>query len=444
MGLVKPSSKGMTINGIINSYTVQAGNNINAGDFVDFINGQVASHKMYSSPKQSFIGNNYNNSTYAVSPITACKINSTQVLIGFIMNNTAYVEVCTFNGSAISMGGLVSVTALGAQDLNYVKLKLVNSTTAIIFVQNSGQTNSYFIYNLTGSITISSYTNAESRSLSGYYLETYVNNNQAVIVYTAGNYIYARAGTIGGTGTALTITWGTEVLLATVGSTALDIADIQCYDPVNNYFIIGTYTGGNLYLLTFSVTGANVINLLNSQANAHGGTMDNMSIIFKVVSSSLVFVFYYDSTNKRIAYMPVSIINNVASAGQEVIILSSQILMVSGNKTIYTEPLISNYGSNYFLLSFEYASYQLGYMILSVTPSNGIQLQTSTPLLLGVAGISSSPTLLFSLTTDEFFIVYQQSGSSGNASVGVNTITEQKFGVATTAGAAGTTINVAV
>lgn len=442
MGLVKPVKAGMSINGVIESYTVQAGNNINAGDFVDFINGQVASHKTYSSPKTSLIyGAGYSNTNYSLGPVSATKLSSTQVLTVFWMGGSPYAQVLTFNGTTISSGSVTEIySSATGNDSMFIKVKAISATQALCTFQSGGMIYAIFIY-INGS-TLTFGTNYQIETGQTYYSDLVLNGNLVMFTYTAVStaIIYARAATIGGSGTSLTLTLGTAVSLATCGTTNSPLmSEVKVVDPTNNVFITSTYNNSNLYIMTFSVSGT-TISLIQSGSFAHTGTINGTSIVFKVLSTSIVAMFYYDSTNTRVCYVILNLTSSSIGMGTEIVIYTGAIFVTTSgsyNKWISIEDYTSNFGTNYFILGFATSGSILEIMFFSYTNNSITQISSSFTY-----GINNGWEItLMCIGTDQVWSVHMSTSAVNNEIIN---FIEQKFGVATTAGTAGQSINVAV
>ena len=76
-GTAESSGEGVSINGIIDTYIVEAGENINAGDFISFVNRMLSYENSSNSapsaillePNKVFIAHAYSNSNYLYSTI---------------------------------------------------------------------------------------------------------------------------------------------------------------------------------------------------------------------------------------------------------------------------------------------------------------------------------------------------------------------------------------
>lgn len=93
---------GFDINGIIEEYTVASGGNVNAGDFVKFVNEIGTDTAINSS------------TTYTGNVISAVALSKNKVFIAHSYdksNNYLYGMVCTINGTVITMGADTQLNA---------------------------------------------------------------------------------------------------------------------------------------------------------------------------------------------------------------------------------------------------------------------------------------------------------------------------------------------
>lgn len=117
-------SGGAKINGIINDYIVQSGENISTGDFVEFV-------KNISQGTKQALNSASTASTSAVA------INSTQVLVVY-KDTSSYgvAQVLTISGITITAGTKYIFNS--GSSTNYVTVAMLTSTTAIVAYDGGG------------------------------------------------------------------------------------------------------------------------------------------------------------------------------------------------------------------------------------------------------------------------------------------------------------------
>ena len=79
---------GLDINGAINEYVVNAGANVNAGDFVEFITKWGASNYRDTAPLE----------------VKAAKIDNERVAVAYYQNNNVYLKIIRFDGNEMLVG----------------------------------------------------------------------------------------------------------------------------------------------------------------------------------------------------------------------------------------------------------------------------------------------------------------------------------------------------
>lgn len=264
MGIAKlynQKQSGISINGIIEDYYAYAGENISAGDFVEFVNG-VASSKTETSNDTAIV-----TKAYYGYYISASKLDENRIFIahssGNASSNYLYGVVCTISGITITHGTdtqLSTLTFSGelitalALDENHVFLTHkdsnnylhslcceINGTTITfgtavqINTTNAGKgmstsllsSNKVFVtYNYSSSyrlygvvctisgttVTVGTSLQLSSVSNSGYHHSTLSLSNSKVFIahsYNSSYYLYGMVCTISGT----TITVGTDTAI---------------------------------------------------------------------------------------------------------------------------------------------------------------------------------------------------------------------------------------
>lgn len=86
-GNILGQSAGINIRGIIEQYKVAAGENVKAGDFVEFVNNE----------KDSFMGN------FATYQIVATDLDESKVILIYRNSHHVYGVVCDINGTEINL-----------------------------------------------------------------------------------------------------------------------------------------------------------------------------------------------------------------------------------------------------------------------------------------------------------------------------------------------------
>ena len=131
----KTSGGGLGINGIIEKYKVKAGNNVKAGDFVQFVSGDgeltvseditvvpTTNSNMFATEVLSYLNNRYR----------ALKLTDNKILIVYYDPEILYIYglVCTMNGHNLSIGTITTIST----DNNYAYFcfEVLNENTVIL------------------------------------------------------------------------------------------------------------------------------------------------------------------------------------------------------------------------------------------------------------------------------------------------------------------------
>ena len=155
----KKGGESLEINGIIQDYYVYAGENVNAGDFVEFVQG-VASKKTETS-KVSVVDKT---NIYAY----ACKVDEKRVFLAELYNYSPKIigKILTFDGTKISIGNTYTILSNITSDSDaFVNMKLLDKNKIIIAY--SGYKTTTVVCTISGSeITVGTHVELGSGSSS--------------------------------------------------------------------------------------------------------------------------------------------------------------------------------------------------------------------------------------------------------------------------------------
>ncbi len=97
-------SSSKPIESLIRSYTISSDGSLNAGDFCEFINGQVKKYK-YEETIDTAIPN-----AKSITAISACKINANQILVAYSTSNSqTFALIINMNGIVMNYGSPVVI-----------------------------------------------------------------------------------------------------------------------------------------------------------------------------------------------------------------------------------------------------------------------------------------------------------------------------------------------
>lgn len=238
---------GMSINGIIKDYYAYAGENISAGDLVEYINGVAGEVNYGISENIQISSQSHLDPSY--DGISAVALDNNRIFITYpcTTNYYWYGMIVTIEGATINLGTevqLQSSTKIGA---NTSMLLLPNGN---IFVAHTYPSYNYLyatVISINGEeITVGTTTQLCTKKASGSYISTVLLPNGNVFVahsYNSSNYLYGIVATISGT----TITVGTDMQLGSqktgLGISSICLSNGNVFIAHNNYAMICTISG---------------------------------------------------------------------------------------------------------------------------------------------------------------------------------------------------------
>ena len=215
---------GLSINGIIEDYYVYAGENINAGDFVEFVNGIASKTTETSVDTEISATEGYG---YIIS---ACKLAENKAFIAHANSATdntrqLYGVVCTINGTKITYGTDTKLSNIGYTGTAFSVVSLEEDKVFIAHRYYS----SFQVYGMVctisvTTITIGAYTLLDETTTSGACPISAVKLTSDKVFtaycYGSGGSLYVIVCTISGT----TITKGTKTAINSNSNTGKSIS----------------------------------------------------------------------------------------------------------------------------------------------------------------------------------------------------------------------------
>ncbi len=336
---------GMSINGIIKDYYAYAGENISAGDLVEYVNG-VAGETDYGES----IDTQLSTTTYTGSSISAVALDESRVFIAHSYSSALklYGMVCTVNGATITLGADTALNNSNGTSEGFSLGLLPNGNVFIAHKNNSN-----YLYGMIVTIngtTISVATDTQLTTTSAYTVSTstlVLPNGDVFIAHSYGdnNYLYGIVCTIDGT----TITKGTDTAL--VSSTNAGITISTCLLPNGNVFIAHSY-GSNYSLrgIVVSINGTTFTK--GSDTPISNNTNDGKVISTCLLPNGKIFIAYSSGSSYYLYGIVCSISGNGITQHSGVVISNSTnagstistCLLPNGNVFI-----AHSYGSKYYL-----------------------------------------------------------------------------------------------
>lgn len=266
---------GSKINGIIEEYIVQAGENISAGDFVEFVSANLT-----ASVKTTIESSG--------SSVKLVLLSSTKVLAitrDYYAPGYTCAQVLTISETTITLG---TKTTIVSEAISYFEA-IALSETKVLLAYNRSSANSYSgalviltisgTSILVGSLVIFKTAQPNNKSL------TKLSETSALITYNDSannNYGTARVLTISGT----TIALGTEYIFSSVGTGNTSITALSATKVLVNFLAyISSSFRGNAGIL--SVSGATITVKTPTAYDTTGKLLDIENLL---INDSLVLV----------------------------------------------------------------------------------------------------------------------------------------------------------
>jgi len=316
----RKSGTGLNINGIIQDYYVYAGENISAGDFVEFVNGVASSTtetvtitssdtplggcgRVLSACKLSndkiFIvhgsttsesSSNYiygvvcslstdgtispgtdtliSTNAYSGWSMSVCALSDTKVFIAYRRGSTKYLnaQVCTISGTTVTLGTDTKIAEASTYCSNAISVEMLSSTSVcVVFSSGSNNYIGTQICTISGATITEGdkYFSSDAGTNGGYFLSTAKLSSSKVFV-THGNPTNT-SGTLPETGlygvvvsiTGTTVTYGSDVQILSDQYSGVETSTVA--RTSTSVFIAHTYgSNRHLYGVVCTVSGTTI------------------------------------------------------------------------------------------------------------------------------------------------------------------------------------------
>lgn len=239
MGIAKlygQKASGININGIIKDYYAYAGENISAGDFVEFVNGVAGQVDYGTSPLTQFSNNN------EVATIRALTLDNDRVFL-FYSRGTSYqgtAVIVKIEGATISLGTSVVFNSGQTTQIDICKVE----ANKILLVFQDGSNSSYgtaIVANVSdSSITFGSKVVFNKAVTSSIFISLVETNKVLAIYSDVGNLDYGTSILFSVSGT--TVTYGSEYVFESTSAIAyMTLSKIEPY----KFLLMHGYNGGS-------------------------------------------------------------------------------------------------------------------------------------------------------------------------------------------------------
>lgn len=282
---------GSKINGIIENYYVYAGENVSAGDFVEFING-IANQINYGTSTDTVL----NSATYSGEFISATLLSDGNVLVLHSSSSSYYLYgmVCTVNGSVITKGTDTQINGTSCSGRRFQSLLLPSGNVLVTYEYDGANK---FLHGMILTVSGTTITKGTDTAISTFTNSSY----HSLALLSNGNVFVAHGGNGALRGIILTIsettiTKGTEVSLKSNNSDVYYVSPVELLS--GNVFIAYDYrvdSSGCLYGAVTTVSGTTIT--LVSAKTIVSGEYTGRNAMTKLLPSGNVFIAHGDSSN---------------------------------------------------------------------------------------------------------------------------------------------------
>lgn len=230
----------LKINGLIEEYKVVSGGNINAGDFVSFVNESISNENEFE------VNNNAGSSSYNISAVL---LNENKVFVAYSSSDAyLYGVICTIDDKNVTVSNATQLSSISNSGYMYKSVTVLDNNT--VFIAHSVGS-SFYLYGLICTIndteiTTGTDTKLSSESYSGFLVATtkLTNNKIFVTISSSGStYLYGMVCTIDG----IEITTGTKTQVGTKEDYIYNLSVVALNE--NKIFITyGSDSSSNYYL----------------------------------------------------------------------------------------------------------------------------------------------------------------------------------------------------
>lgn len=400
---------GMNINGIIEDYYVYAGENISAGDLVEYING-VASQTMTQTIETS-ADTVLDSATYTANRSSAVVLPNGNVFLAHVegatgSNGTGHLHamILTIDGATITVGTDI-VLSSDYNTGNVIKAVLLPSGD--VFLAHSYEATTTGYHELAGLVcridgtTIKRYTDTYLTHSAWSVNAALLSDGNVFVTYrqsTTSNRLYGIVVTISDT----TVTAGTETQLSSTQDTG------QCSTPVlleNGNVFIAHSSNGNKYLYAMICTISGTTITAGTDVELSGTKYAGECISTERLPNGKVFVAHSYNSDRYLYGIVCTVSGTTIAKGTDIALNSTN--TYAGN--VISTATLSN-GNIFISHSYSSSSYLYG-MIVKVSGTT-ITAGSDTSLVESSYAANASCTLCSVLLKDgNVFIAHCYSSS---------------------------------
>jgi hypothetical protein len=303
---------GTSINGIIKDYYAYAGENISAGDLVEYVNGIAG--KINVGTNQDTAIDNVN--TYTGFAISAVVLDENRVFIAHSYGSPRYLYgvVVTVNGANIEVGVDTSIVSYTYEGYT-ISACLLSKDKVFIAHSRSSDYNLYGIVCTISGTTITAGTNTSIKTGSeqGHDISAVaLDENRVFIAHSNGSstrYLYGIVANINGT----TITVGTDTTISSVKHSGYAIS--TCLLPNGNVFIAHSYDSTYYYLYGIVVSVNNTTITAGTDTAIDRTQYSGTKLSAVALDENRVFIAYSYTSNNYLQAIVCTISDTTISKG---------------------------------------------------------------------------------------------------------------------------------
>lgn len=383
---------GFDINGLKKDYYVWAGENINAGSFVEFINGVASTTTVTSSDTKL---STTTKSGYAISAVELQNGNVFIAHSNFTSNYLyLYGIVVMIDGATITYGTDTQLSS--SCEAKYISTVLLPSGNVFISWGSNG------FYGVVCSINGTTITTGTSKSISSgqntaCISSCLLNNGNVFISYNnpanTNYYLYGVVASINGT----TITYGTKTQIGSKTYTGYRISSVLLQN--GNVFIAHSYNETiALYGIVCSVSGTTITK--GTDTSISSNFIDDYMISSVLLQSGKVFIVY-TGTSKVLKGVVISVSGTSISSGTETTLNSTS----SSGYSISTNILENGY------VSISHPQNTYGYLCIMIASINSYTITVESDKKVSDTAHTATVMSLVSLS-DNIFIAHSNNNTN--------------------------------
>lgn len=439
----KPQAGGIDIQGIVNQYQIQSGENISAGDFIEFINNY--GNNITKGTDTQLNSNNYS----GYPPLSAVTLSSNKVfVVSSYDNSKLYGQVCTINNSSITTSSPTTLNsnAGGGSYFNVVAL----SSNKVFIVHGSGSSDNHLLQGIVCTIDGTTITKGTDTTLSsveqsGRFSNITILSSNKVFISYGNSTSYCLQGlvcSVNGT----TISKGNITTLVSSINSATWIISIATLSS-NKVFISygGSYGTYKLNALVCTIDNTTITSGTTKELISNTDNARTINVV--KLSEDKVFITHGNNSgisNSKLKSLVCTVNGLTINNGTDNLLSST-----NGSGYIFSTVALSK--DRVFITHLEGSTYYLACVMCTITNTT-ITKETSTTLSsVGNSGRGISNTLL---SNSKLFIAHDYHNINAHELYGLIcnfdlTITVKQFeseinGIAKTSGTSGDTIEIYV